>query len=970
VENAVPASDGSSSKLNVFISYSRHDLASADAIVIALEQQGFEVMIDKRDLPYGEEWQKELADFIRNSDTVVWLVSPDSIASRWCNWEVGEVARLHKRLVTVRIREIDFQSLPDAIGKIHLFPADRTFSISADLETLITTLNADREWLKEGTRLASRARLWQSKRRDNSLLLRGGELSDAERWKNRKPKAAPPVPGDVLELVLESRSALLRRQKWTVVGALTVALISLSLAAVAFYQRNEALVSQSLFLSKLSRDNLESGDSATAVLLALAGLPAWKTAYDRPLVPEAIRSLNDGLFSLREAAVFSGHLADVNTVLFDVTGTLLLTSSDDHTARLWNSHTGALLHILKGHRDKVSQARFSFDGRLIATASEDGTAKIWEATTGRLIRTLVGHAGGVNSVEFDRKASHVVTGSADNTARVWSLIDNSAPIILHGHGPVNSASFSPDGLSVLTASNGDTAALWSSRSGTIIANLTGHTDDVIGGNFDSEGSMVVTFSHDNTARLWDAHTGNPLRTLVHEDWVRSAIFCPTNKCVVTASDDRTARIWDLETDAASIVLPHDDGVRKAAINHRGDMIATAGRDGVMSVWKRQENKQYEKVMRLAGHTAGILDITFDPTDAYVATSSRARNQATGITDGTARMWRIKAPTSAIVSIETSSTVQSLAPSPDGMHLATAQLDGTIAFWNIKESTTISKIKAHEGRIISIGFNADGSKIVTTAEDGTAAIWQAPELSLERRLSRGTHPISDASFNQIGNSVVLGSYDGTVMIWDLASEKLKELEHYSSAVVSVKYSSRSNTVFAAFLDGTVRLWDLDTGRSLKELRAHQGAIRYATFSPKHEWIVMSSEDGRTIVWNTTNAEILDEFHHEGVPIYADFSEDESFIVTAVDQTVAIWKPGSAFPVAIYRGHLGRVNAVRFLRNSRTLVSASSDGTIQVWELRERFSDLLTFARGLSPRCLTVDQMRRFSVPLDASAWCHR
>ena len=46
-------------------------MAAADALVLALEGEDFEVTIDRRDLPYGEEWQKELADFIRASDTVV-----------------------------------------------------------------------------------------------------------------------------------------------------------------------------------------------------------------------------------------------------------------------------------------------------------------------------------------------------------------------------------------------------------------------------------------------------------------------------------------------------------------------------------------------------------------------------------------------------------------------------------------------------------------------------------------------------------------------------------------------------------------------------------------------------------------------------------------------------------------------------------------------------------------------------------
>ena len=107
----------SSEKLKVFISYSRQDLTSADELVAALEENGFEVIIDRRDLPYGEEWQAELADFIRTSDTIVWLISPTSVASQWCNWELGEVARRNKRLIPVMITPVAPSALPEALGK-------------------------------------------------------------------------------------------------------------------------------------------------------------------------------------------------------------------------------------------------------------------------------------------------------------------------------------------------------------------------------------------------------------------------------------------------------------------------------------------------------------------------------------------------------------------------------------------------------------------------------------------------------------------------------------------------------------------------------------------------------------------------------------------------------------------------------------------------------------------------------------
>lgn len=53
--------------LKVFISYSRRDTAIADALLEALTSHGFEVLIDRRSLPFGERWQAELAELIRKS---------------------------------------------------------------------------------------------------------------------------------------------------------------------------------------------------------------------------------------------------------------------------------------------------------------------------------------------------------------------------------------------------------------------------------------------------------------------------------------------------------------------------------------------------------------------------------------------------------------------------------------------------------------------------------------------------------------------------------------------------------------------------------------------------------------------------------------------------------------------------------------------------------------------------------------
>src|SRR5262245_37652653 len=88
-------------KHRIFVSYSRSKLAVAESLAVALEQRGFEVVLDRHDLPYGEEWQKVLFDLIRDSDTVLFLLCERAVSSRWCMWELQQVTGLKKRLVPI-----------------------------------------------------------------------------------------------------------------------------------------------------------------------------------------------------------------------------------------------------------------------------------------------------------------------------------------------------------------------------------------------------------------------------------------------------------------------------------------------------------------------------------------------------------------------------------------------------------------------------------------------------------------------------------------------------------------------------------------------------------------------------------------------------------------------------------------------------------------------------------------------------
>jgi TIR domain len=203
-------------KLKVFISYSRKDLAFAKGIVAALEARGLAPKIDTRDLPKLEDWRRELLGFIREADAIVFIVSPNSIFSPVCLWEIEEVAKLNKRLAPIVLERVSDDRIPEAIAKINYLFFDRSDDFEHQADELARALQTDLIWLKEHTRLGELARRWGERNRANVLLLRGQELVAAEQWIVSRPRGAP-EPTHLHRLyVSESRSAATRRLRLTV----------------------------------------------------------------------------------------------------------------------------------------------------------------------------------------------------------------------------------------------------------------------------------------------------------------------------------------------------------------------------------------------------------------------------------------------------------------------------------------------------------------------------------------------------------------------------------------------------------------------------------------------------------------------------------------------------------------------------------------------------------------------------------
>ena len=134
-------------QLKVFISYSRKDEDFAQELLAGLQLVGFKPYLDKHDIAAGEDWETRLGRLIEAADTVVFVISPDAVASERCAWEVERTVSLKKRLLPIVWRRVDEAQVPSRLKQLNYIFFDRPRMSVSSLTALATALKTDIDWV-------------------------------------------------------------------------------------------------------------------------------------------------------------------------------------------------------------------------------------------------------------------------------------------------------------------------------------------------------------------------------------------------------------------------------------------------------------------------------------------------------------------------------------------------------------------------------------------------------------------------------------------------------------------------------------------------------------------------------------------------------------------------------------------------------------------------------------------------------
>ena len=97
---------------NVFLSYAHQDKSWVAEFIHALQTAGIRNWFDLNAVTPGELWPEKLQEALRQSETLVVFLSPDSVKSPSVLFEVGAAVADHKRIIPVLVDDVDLRDIP------------------------------------------------------------------------------------------------------------------------------------------------------------------------------------------------------------------------------------------------------------------------------------------------------------------------------------------------------------------------------------------------------------------------------------------------------------------------------------------------------------------------------------------------------------------------------------------------------------------------------------------------------------------------------------------------------------------------------------------------------------------------------------------------------------------------------------------------------------------------------------------
>ena len=444
----------------------------------------------------------------------------------------------------------------------------------------------------------------------------------------------------------------------------------------------------------------------------------------------------------RRLGTLPGSTEPVTSVAFSPDGATVVTTSADHTVRLWSVAHSTFV-VLPGGDAPMLSATFSPDGRFVATAGEDGTVAVWRVADRVRVADMEVRGGAVRDVAFSPDGELLAATGDDESASVWDVRVPAQPrllVELTGHSDAGTAiRFTQDSRTLITSSRDRTVRLVD------LAEVVAGRDG--GGALAWDGTVLASGSG-GMVRLFDMrnrHAPRPADTVTGPGPALAAGLLATGGELWDVRDPRRPRPRADVADATGSALSRD-----------GRFLVTLHEHGHPKLWKVADPGKPPVELPAAGVRTAVLG------DGVAATLGHDLT-----------LWDLRDPAHPTAKKLLSPMWTGVALSPDGKVLAATARDGVGWLWDItdrREPKVLAKIPT--GHAKAAAFSPNGELLVT-ASGPAPVLWDVSDprrpTEIARLRSAHNETVAAVAFSPDSGAFAVTGTEGALHVWDVSVE---------------------------------------------------------------------------------------------------------------------------------------------------------------------------------------------------------
>jgi len=928
---------------DVFISYSRKDIAFARLLHQALKENELETWIDWQDIPPSADWLAEVYEAIEQTNTFIFIISPTSVGSEICSMEIAHAAKHNKRLIPIVIDDIDAQSVPSQLAALNwIFFKEEDQDYRDAMDDLIKAIQVDQAWVKEHTRFQNRALEWERKGQESGFLLRGGDLGEGEVWLARAAEKDPQPTALQTRYMLASRQDATRRQRITL-GAVGVALVmAVGLGILAWTQRNVAVSEGNARATAQAEAVTETNARATEVVIrqiAQEDAEAQRDlAISRQLGSQSLIHVDD---QLELALLLAVQASRFNPSLESRSSLLIGLTQHPYLDRI------LFKKRISGTRDLV----LSTDGKRLAalfyseillwnldSGQQTGTIDI-ESDREVLTVSFIGDGEQIASCSSSKNASPKVSTCTFWDGETGSQIGQPLGI------PTDDAplAFSPDGRIIALVEDigwGVTREyliiMWDASIGELIGEpLEGHTSSISNVVFSPDGKLLASSGINGEIILWDVATGFQTSQLLggHQDVegsrsrgtyaskVDSIVFSPDSALLASGGNGETI-LWDVDTGKGiKHISGYGEGDIQIAFSLEGQPMSFMHQNNKLMLWNAETGALIGGQPSTSFLEEEIEEFVFSPDTMKAITAGDLTSTGGTVVlvwDTTARFKIMHQPESlesyAIECVAVSPVIDANLLAVGGCAEKEGEFScvrGEIQLWDVETEQMVGEpLIGHAGSVESVVFSPDGQILASGGEDSTIILWDvASHQQIGEPLTGHTSNVDTLDFSPDGALLASVSWDNDqrFFLWDISINPPKrrvlgtggDATSFMGLVFSPDGKTLATTGRCDSSDtegsclGGIQLWDVADGEPISQpMRSSTAsAISTMVFSPDGQILVSGGLDG-IILWDVNTRKpfiqpssfLMDPQRVESLA----YSHNGTMIASVnQDQTLTLW-----------------------------------------------------------------------------------